>query len=223
MLDPYRILGISPSATDDEVKKAYRNLAKKYHPDVNNGSAEAEARMKEVNEAYSSIMKMRREGTDGASYNAGGYGYSQGYSGFNGYGNQYYSDYSRSPHLQTVREYLHSGRYQDAFQLLEQIYERDAEWYYLCGEASLGLGNRIAALNYARQAVRLNPNNLEYRALLSRLEGSTHFYQTAGSDHGFGMPSALCGNPCISCCMFNMLCNCLCNGCCCPVGYYGSC
>ena len=63
MQDPYRVLGVSPSASEDEIKKAYRTLAKKYHPDVNNGSSEAEARMKEVNEAYSQIMKMRRAPT----------------------------------------------------------------------------------------------------------------------------------------------------------------
>ena len=83
MQDPYRVLGVSQTASEDEIKKAYRNLAKKYHPDVNNGSAEAEARMKEVNEAYSTVMKMRREGTSGAGQNAyGGYGnagYGQGY------------------------------------------------------------------------------------------------------------------------------------------------
>ena len=82
MQDPYRVLGVSPQATDDEVKKAYRALAKKYHPDVNNGSAEAEARMKEVNEAYSTVMKLRREGGS-AGYGAGSYG-AGGYGG--GYG-----------------------------------------------------------------------------------------------------------------------------------------
>lgn len=208
MQDPYHILGVSPTATEDEIKKAYRALAKKYHPDVNNGSAEAEQKMKEVNEAYSTVMKMRRDGTSGShySYNAGGYG------GFGGY--QSYGGYANSPQMQAVRSYIQAGRYQEALHLLESISERTAEWYYLCGEANLGLGNRIAALNYARQAVSMNPNNFEYRALLSRLEGSSHFYQDSGSVHGFNGPSALCGNPCLTCCLGNMLCNCLCNGCC---------
>lgn len=224
MQDPYRVLGVSPQATDDEIKKAYRALAKKYHPDVNNGSAQAEARMKEVNEAYSTIMKMRREGTSNSSgsYNAGG-----GYGGSGSYG---YSGYGRAggyrsanPHLQAARNYIQSGRFQEAMNVLEGVMERNAEWYYLCGEASLGLGNRIAALNFARQAVSMDPNSFEYRALLSRLEGGARFYQDNGAGQGFTMPTALCGNPLLSCCAINLLCNLLCN-CCgggCGGGYYG--
>lgn len=88
MQDPYRVLGVSPSATEDEIKKAYRALAKKYHPDVNNGSPEAEAKMKEVNEAYSQVIKMKRDGTSAT------YGQSQG--GYNPYGNAggYYGGYN---------------------------------------------------------------------------------------------------------------------------------
>ena len=217
MQDPYRVLGVSPQATDDEVKKAYRALAKKYHPDVNNGSPDAEARMKEVNEAYSTIMKWRREGT-GASGNAGyegNYGDSrQGYAGGT-YG-------SANPHLQAARNYIRAGHFQEAMRVLEGIMERNAEWYYLCGAASLGLGNRVAALNYARQAVSMNPNNFEYRALLSRLEGGAQYYQTNTEDRGFSMPTVLCGSPLLGCCALNLLCNCLCN--CCGgggSGYYG--
>jgi len=210
MQDPYHVLGISPTATEDEIKKAYRSLAKKYHPDVNNGSSEAEQRMKEINEAYSIIMKMRRDGTAGESGYSGFGGYSSGFGGYQ----HTYGENSSSPQMQAARNYIQAGRYQEAFYLLENITERTAEWYYLCGEACLGLGNRIAALNYARQAVSMNPNNFEYRALLSRLESSSHFYQDSGSVHGFNIPSTLCGNPCLTCCLGNMLCNCLCNGCC---------
>ena len=217
MRDPYSVLGVSPSASEDEIKKAYRALAKKYHPDVNNGSTDAELKMKEINEAYSAVMKMRREGTTayGASGSYGEGGYSGGYgdySGFGGYGSAGQA-YEEDPHLQAARNYIRARHFQEAMHLLESITSRTAEWYYLAGEASLGLGNRIAALNYARQAVSMEPNSFEYRVLLSRLEGSTQFYQTNGATGGFGgMPSVLCSNPLLSCCLANVLCNCCCGG-----------
>ena len=217
MQDPYRILGDSPQATDEEIKKAYRALAKKYHPDVNNGSAQAEARMKEVNEAYSTIMKMRREGNSGAYGSSSGYGYGgygAGYGGFNGYGSAGgYSSANANPHLQAARNYIRAGHFQEAMNVLEGVMERGAEWYYLCGEASLGLGNRVAALNYAQQAVSMDPSSFEYRILLSRLQGGAQFYQQSGASRGFAMPTILCGNPLVSCCAINMLCNCLCSLC----------
>lgn len=229
MQDPYLVLGVSQNASEDEIKKAYRALAKKYHPDVNNGSPQAEARMKEVNEAYSQVMKMRREGT---SANAGGYGtsgygsngygygsgYNTGYSGFYnsgfggyGYGGQSQSSYSTNPHLTAARNYVRSGHYQEAMRVLENIRDRSAEWYYLSGEASLGLGNRVAALNYARQAVSMDPNNFEYRALLARIEGRNSSYQTNGSP--FNGQQFICRNPLSMCCLLSLLCNCCCGGC----------
>lgn len=213
MQDPYRVLGVSANATEDEIKKAYRSLAKKYHPDVNQGSPEAEARMKEINEAYSTLMKMRREGTSGA--------YSQGYGSHSGYGSYagYESGYSSSsPRMTAVRNYIRSGYYQEALRLLSEMTERNAEWYFLSSQVNYGLGNRIAALNYARQAVSMDPNNMEYRLLLSRLEGGSQYYQTSGAEQGFGIPTNVCRNPCTVCCLAQMLCNCFCNGCFCPVG-----
>lgn len=225
MQDPYSVLGVSPSASEDEIKKAYRALAKKYHPDVNNGSAEAERRMKEVNEAYSAVMKLRREG--GTNFNdagsgpssgayGGGYntGFGGGYGGFGGGStyNQQGDPYADNPHMQAARNYIRSGHFAEALNLLEGMRERGAEWYYLCGEANLGMGNRIAALNYARQAVSMNPTSFEYRALLNRVEGNTHFYQTGGDAGGFSMPTAMCSNPLLTCCAANLLCNCCCGG-----------
>jgi len=221
MRDPYSVLGVSPTATDDEIKKAYRALAKKYHPDVNNGSPEAEKRMKEVNEAYSAVMKMRREGSTASSEGGfggyggyGGYGSCGGYGGFSGagYGEGQSDPYENNTHMQAARNYIRSGHYHEALNLLEGMQERGAEWYYLSGEANLGLGNRIAALNYARQAVAMNPNSFEYRALLNRVEGNTHFYQTGGQTGGFSMPTTMCSNPILTCCLANMLCNCCCGG-----------
>ncbi len=197
MQDPYRVLGVSSSATEDEIKKAYRNLAKKYHPDVNNGSQEAERRMKEINEAYSVVMKMRRGGTSSA--NTGGYsGYQQ--------------NYSASPELNAARNYIQNGYYAEAFRTLSGMNDRSAEWYYLCAQASYGLGNRITALNYARQAVQMDPNNQVYQSLLNALEGNSHFYETNGADFGFRGRNTICGNPIIDCCALNICLQCLCGG-----------
>lgn len=247
MQDPYRVLGISPSASEEEIKKAYRTLAKKYHPDVNHGSAEAEAKMKEVNEAYSTVMKMRKDGntyTGGssggygnASSGYGSYGYNSSYNGYGGFGGNGYGSYggyngytnygsnrsSSNPQLQAARNYIRTGHYQEALNVLEGQSDRSAEWYYLSAESNLGLGNRISALNYARQACSMDPNNFEYRALLSRLENNSYHYQQTGGNagQGFNMPCIMCGsNPLLTCCLMNMLCNCLCN-CCGGGGYYG--
>ena len=217
MQDPYRVLGVNPNATEDEIKKAYRSLAKKYHPDVNHGAPEAEAKMKEVNEAYSNIMKMRRAGTSG-NYSGGyGGGYSDASAGY-GYGN-YGGSSAGAPHLAAARNYIRSGYYQEGLRILEEMSERSAEWYFLAGQANYGLGNRIAALNYARQAVAMDPNNLEYRMLLARLEGGSQTYRASGAERGFDIPSGICSNPCAACCVGQVLCNCLCNGCFCPMGF----
>jgi len=221
MQDPYRVLGVSPNASEDEIKKAYRSLAKKYHPDVNNGSPEAEARMKEVNEAYSQVMKMRRDGTSpnqsgygysGGYGSAGGYGYGQSYGGgYYGYGNANQNHYSADPLLTAARNYVRTGHYAEAMNVLEGIKEISAEWYYLCGEASIGLGNRVAALNYARQAVSMDPNNFEYRSLLARLEGRTNTYHTNGQP--YNAQQFICKSPLGLCCALTLLCNCCCGGC----------
>lgn len=242
MQDPYSVLGISPSASEDEIKKAYRSMARKYHPDVNGGSAQAEQKMKEVNEAYSTIMKMRKEGTSGpqggySGYSGGGYG-GNAYSGNTGYGNNAggyqdpfndffrnfggygYNTYangsssaygsSANPLFSAARNYIQSGHYREAMNTLEGMQDRSAEWYYLMAQAAYGMNNRTAALNYARQASNMEPNNLEYQVFLSRLEGRSNQYQQQGA--GFRMNDFICGNPLMTCCLLNMLCNCCCCG-----------
>ena len=126
MTDPYKVLGISPSATDEQVKSAYRELAKKYHPDnyANNPLADlAQEKMKAINEAYDQIVKERQSGHtqngySGASAGAGHTGYTSGSSQFG-----------------DIRRLIRSNRMEEAEELLNGVptQNRDAEWYFLKG------------------------------------------------------------------------------------------
>lgn len=122
MTDPYKVLGVSPSATDEQIKEAYRNLAKKYHPDQYTDSPLkdlADEKMKEINEAYDAITAQRKAGNRQGSY-AGGY---------NSVGNNANSGFN------DVRSLIMSGRIADAEQILNGVppERRNAEWYFLKG------------------------------------------------------------------------------------------
>lgn len=195
MNDPYQVLGVSPSASDDEVKAAYRALAKKYHPDRNNGSPEAEKKMMQINDAYAQIVEMRK---NGGQQSYGGYQYGYGYGG-SGQAQQHMPQYDE------VRRQLQYGQYQTAMQLLEQMNTQTAEWYYLVARARQGLGDDIAALNFARQAVNMDPNNFEYLSFLQQMTAGSQQYRQRGMSFG-GMQNFLCQNPCLTCLLFNLCC-----------------
>lgn len=257
MRDPYEVLGVSPGASDDEIKAAYRKLAKKYHPDLNGGSAEAENKMKEVNEAYTVLIKHKGQGTGESGYgSSGGYGSSYGGYGssgsYGGYGSQggygssgnggygsgggqggfdfggfgfdfeemfgggqrrsYQStEYSENdPELRPAAQAVLAGRYNDAFTILRAISNRRAAWYYWSARANMGLGNRVAALNDAKTACNMAPDEPAFRELLAQLNAGSRAYGQRGAQGGFA--SYLCANPCLSLCVANALCNCCCLG-----------
>ncbi len=195
MNDPYQVLGVSPSASDDEVKAAYRALAKQYHPDRNNGSPEAEKKMMQINDAYAQIVEMRK---NGGQHAYGGYQYGYGYGG-SGQAQQHMPEYDE------VRRQLQYGQYQTAMQLLEQMNTQTAEWYYLVARARQGLGDDIAALNFARQAVNMEPNNFEYLSFLQQMTAGSQQYRQQGVSFG-GIQNFLCQNPCLTCLLFNLCC-----------------
>ena len=181
MSDPYQILNIPPTATDEEVKRAYRDLARKYHPDNyhDNPLADlAQEKMKEINEAYDQIQKQRKA-SSAASQSYGGYG--------NAYTNGYSSSYSGG-RLQQVRVAINRGDISLAERLLGAASEHDAEWNFLMGVVCSRRGWMDEAKRYLETAVQMDPGNGEYRSALSALTGDGyrpagfHTFRTGGFD-----------------------------------------
>lgn len=169
MTDPYQVLGVSPSATDEQIKSAYRELARKYHPDnyVNNPLADlAQEKMKEINEAYDQIQRQRKQQQQSYSGQASA---NRGYSNA-GYSRQSYSGQGRSQ-FADIRQLLNSNRLSKAEELLEGIPQqrRDAEWYYLRGRVFYVHGWLDQAYSYYTRAVQMNPGNAEYQTALNQL------------------------------------------------------
>lgn len=177
MKDPYSVLGVSQSASDDEVKKAYRDLARKYHPDnyQNNPLADlAEEKMKEINEAYDAITKQR----------AGGYRTQSGSYGSSGsYQTGSYSQTTQDPNFARVRSLINAGNLSAAEQLLYQISGKTAEWYFLSGSIAYRKGWLDEAKQNFSIAVQMDPGNMEYRQALAMMQqrGGYSPYQSYGS------------------------------------------
>lgn len=196
MSDPYQVLGVKPSASDDEIKRAYRELARKYHPDnyQNNPLADlAEEKMKEINEAYDAVTKMRSGG--GQSYSGSGYqssGYRQQTQG-------------NDPVFAQVRNLINSGNVEQAERLLQGTNVRSAEWYFLTGSIAYRRGWLDEARQNYQIAVRMDPNNMEYRQAYSMMQQGGNAYRPAGYGSG--------GMDALDCCTTLACLNCLCGGC----------
>ena len=191
--DPYQVLGVSPDASDEEIKKAYRRLAKKYHPDLNPGDAEAARQMQRVNAAYEQITNPEKANP--------AYG---GYDPFRGQRqNADQSDAER--YQQAAWQYIRFHRYQEALNILQSIPQRNARWYYLSALANRGLGNQVTALEHIKRAVSMDPSNMEYLRTLQAMEnGGTEYRRQAENFKGFRT-----GNPCVSmllCWLLNLCC-----------------
>ena len=225
MYDPYAVLGVKRDATDEEIKKAYRSLSRKYHPDanVNNPNKDqAEEKFKEIQQAYQQIMDEREHGGAGGYGSGGGYGGFGGfggvggfggYGGAGGYGGQQRStgaNDEESTYKQAAANYIRSGHYSEAINVLNSIKTRDARWYYLSAIANSGSGNNVTALEHARQAAGMEPGNMEYRQLLAQLEGGGSWYDTQRAPYGSeGMGnSSMCSRICLT----YLLCNLCCGG-----------
>ena len=198
--DPYKVLGVSRDASDDEIKQAYRRLAKQYHPDRNPGDEAAAKKMQQINAAYEQIKNPEK-----AQPNPGSY---QRYSGqgYDPFGRGYTQEDTGDPYLRLAYNYIRYGRYQEALNVLQNCTTRNGKWYYLSALANDGMGNQVTALEHIRRAVSMEPDNLAYQQALDRIQyGSTVYRQQAGNYRGFTMR----GNPCASLCLCYLL-QCLC-------------
>lgn len=245
MSDPYKVLGISRDATDDEVKQAYRKLSRKYHPDanINNPNKDkAEEMFKLVGQAYNQIMDERKNGYSGYGYGGsgssyGGYGtgtgnYSSGnggygngngnYSGnpfedlfgnFGGFGgfngqqaqsNKYYG--KDASYYTAASNYINNRRFHEALNVLNNIEERTSQWYFLSALANNGLGNNVMALDFAKTALEMEPNNQTYQRLVQTLESGGQWYNTRQYSYGGDSGAMCCADPCTTLCLLNMCC-----------------
>lgn len=180
-MDPYKVLGLPQTATDDEVKKAYRKLSRKYHPDANINNpnkAQAEEKFKEIQSAYQMIMN-KDKGGYGSAYGQGSYGQGNPYSGYGqqgAYGNRgyqgsgqsqwetYQGGQSSNRYMQSAIMYIQMGQYQAALQVLNEIGPqlRNGQWYYFSSIANAYSGNRATAMSHIRTAMEREPGNATY-------------------------------------------------------------
>lgn len=201
-MNPYEILGVSENADEETIKRAYRELVKKYHPDkyVNNPLADlASEKLKQINEAYDMITSGRAS-SSGSSNSSGSSQSSQNYS------------QNSAPSFQTVRMYIQQRRFSAAETMLNQL-PRNAEWYYLSGILHLNRGWYDQARSDIMRAIQMDPNNAEYRATFNSMNNVSSGYRSYTSpSYGGSSGGAVCcpGMDACSCCS-----NLICADCCC--------
>lgn len=200
MKDPYKVLNVSRDASTETIKQAYRELARKYHPDnyaQNPLSDLAEEKMKEINEAYDQIMKER----SCTSSNQGGY--SSGYSSQSG------NTYGGSGIYARVRQYIATGNIAQAEQLLNSVPDRNAEWYFLTGAVYHRKGWFDEAMRHYRIAADMDPSNMEYRQAVNMMQTGGRAYRTPQQYGGYSnvdcCTSLICADCCCECMGGNLI------------------
>lgn len=232
---PHRVLGVSENATPDEIKKAYRQKTKEYHPDLHPDDPDAARKMGEINEAYDMLMnpekyaakKVQQQGYQRAQ-NSRNYGQQQSQYG---YGNEWNGDFGTftfedlfgfgtsneqtrareqandTPYIRSIVQDINTGRYQQAIQKLQNMpsHERNGRWYYLSALANKGLGHTVQAFEQIQKAVQMEPNNPEYRRILQQFQQQQQRYQYYSREHHTDTSGMQ--QMCMGLCAMNLCCN----------------
>jgi len=186
-MDPYKVLGVKQGATQEEIKVAYRNLVKKYHPDkyADNPLGDlAEEKMQEINEAYSMLSNGNGSKSSSSQYSS--------------------SSGSQASSLAQVRQLINANRVNEALTALDSIGNHTAEWYYLRGVCMSRMGMYAQANTFYNTAYRMEPNNMEYARSANNMRNSNTTFHNQRSD--------IRGTSCSSCDICTSL---ICADCCC--------
>jgi len=209
--DPYRVLGVSSDATEEELAKAYRRLAKVNHPDVNHGNPEAAKKMSDINAAYEQIKRggaSMGQDPSGPAAGASGAGDPFGF-GFDPF--DLFASFAggqrrtQAPSgFDQVRMLLNAGYPGEALKALAAMAERSAQWHYYSAVANSHAGNAISALQHAKTAAQMEPDNPEYARVLSQLERGGSAYQR--QSQAYGMPRVDVSKLCLGVILTNLFC-----------------
>lgn len=201
-MNPYEVLGLERGASEDEVKKAYKKLAKKYHPDVTGNDPDAAKKMQEINEAYDEIINKKTD-------------YSNPFS--SSYSYQYRSHNSQNENelneVRAAKNYINSRRFQEALTALSSVKpeNRNAEWYYVSSFAKYYSGDAQGAKYDIAQAVRMEPSETKYQIFEDKIRNGGRVYQSYQSYNNYSSRPV---NTFVSCCLPTILFNLFCRFCC---------
>jgi len=187
-MNPYKVLGVSEDATQEEIRTAYREMVKRYHPDqyANNPLSDlAQEKLKEINQAYDMLTSQHGGQRNSDRSNGAGAGAGVEYA--------------------QIRDMIVRGNIQGAESALNAIGGRNAEWHYLYGVVCLRKGWYDQARENMQRAVQMEPNNVEYRAGLNNINnmsfGYGRSYQRTGTQGNSGGLCNICATLwCADCC-----------------------